>query len=111
METLRQVKERDRTEAESDWRDYMTRRSALVSTYGTKEGRRMLRDLFERTYILTTTINPKPDAMTYVREGQRNISLEIISHIPGVAAQVIADWLLDMEQEILQRQELEKGDG
>lgn len=111
METLRQIKERDRTEAEEAWRDYLARRSALVATYGSRTGRQVLRDLFERTFVFITTINPKPDAMTYVREAQRNVSLEIISHIPGIAAQVIADWLLDMEQDIVQRLELEKGDG
>jgi hypothetical protein len=111
MDVYTRLEKEKKDQREETWRDYVQRRNDLIDTYGSASGRRVLKRMMQDAFLFGPTIVNKPDAMTHVREGQRNLVLSILADVPGIAGQVLAEWCSEMESEILTRLQMETNDG
>lgn len=94
-ERERQERERERQE---DYRQWLKDRSTLLSTFGTPQGRQTLRRLMEMHHFFSTTFTNS--GVTAFREGERNVVLKLMDHIPGLMGEVVLERCVEMEESI-----------
>ncbi len=96
------LRERERIERENqkkeDYRQWLKERDLLIETFGTSAGRETLLSLMERHYFFSTTFTNS--GVTAFREGERNVILRLLDHIPGLMGEVILRRCREKEETI-----------